>query len=83
MDKKMKIKLKDVWKKFKKTQVVYVATIDAGKPRVRPMILIHHDRKLWLSTCTGDAKVCQISRHPRMVKAVTAQGCRPVSTIFE
>ena len=60
-----KITLKDIWKKFKKTQVIYLATIDAGKPRVRPMIMIHHDRKLWVSTYAGDAKVCQISRNPR------------------
>lgn len=66
MVKKSKIKLKDVWKKFKKTQVVYVATIDAGKPRVRPMILIHHDRKLWLSTYTSDVKVSQIKKNPNV-----------------
>jgi uncharacterized pyridoxamine 5'-phosphate oxidase family protein len=66
MAKKTKIRLKDVWKKFKKTQVVYVATIDAGKPRVRPMILIHHDRKLWVSTYTSDVKVGQIKKNPNV-----------------
>jgi len=59
-----KITLKDIWKKFKKTQVIYLATIDAGKPRVRPMIMIHHDRKLWVSTYTSDVKVGQIKNNP-------------------
>jgi general stress protein 26 len=66
MAKKTKIRLKDIWKKFKKTQIVYVATIDAGKPRVRPMTLIHHDRKLWVSTYTSDVKVGQIKKNPNV-----------------
>jgi uncharacterized pyridoxamine 5'-phosphate oxidase family protein len=66
MAKKLKITLKHIWKKFKKTQVIYLATIDAGKPRVRPVIMIHHDRKLWVSTYTSDVKVRQIIKNPNV-----------------
>lgn len=64
MAKKPKIKLKDIWKKFKKTQVIYLATTDGRQPYVRPVIMIHHDRKLWVSTFTGDSKVRQVKRNP-------------------
>jgi uncharacterized pyridoxamine 5'-phosphate oxidase family protein len=66
MAKKLKINLKHIWKKFKKNQVIYLATIDAGKPRVRPVILIHHDRKLWVSTYSSDVKVQQIKKNPNV-----------------
>ncbi|HEX7320283.1 MAG TPA: pyridoxamine 5'-phosphate oxidase family protein [bacterium] len=61
---KKKITLNDVWKLFKKTQVIYLATADGKKPRVRPVTMIHYKRKLWVSTSSSDAKVCQIKRNP-------------------
>jgi uncharacterized pyridoxamine 5'-phosphate oxidase family protein len=66
MAKKRKIALKDIFKKLKKMQVVYLATVDGKKPRVRPVSMIHCDRKLWITTYSGDAKVRQIRRNPNV-----------------
>jgi uncharacterized pyridoxamine 5'-phosphate oxidase family protein len=51
---------KEVWGHFKKMQNVFLATCDKAQPRVRPVTLIHHDKKCWVGTGTGDAKVGQI-----------------------
>lgn len=64
MKKKPKVTLEKIWKQFKLTQLIYLATAEGKKPRVRPMSMIHYDRKLWVSTYTGDAKVKQLKRNP-------------------
>ena len=51
---------KEVWNHFKDMQYVFLATIDGATPRVRPVTLIHFDKKMWVTTGSGDAKVKQI-----------------------
>jgi uncharacterized pyridoxamine 5'-phosphate oxidase family protein len=51
---------KEVWALFQDMQAVFLATVDEGKPRVRPVMLIHFDKKLWVSTGANDAKIRQI-----------------------
>lgn len=59
MDKHVNLK-DEVLKHFKKMQTVYYATYDGTMPRVRPMALIYHNNRFWISTGTKNAKVKQI-----------------------
>jgi len=51
---------------FKQTQPVYLATDDGNKPRVRPVTLIYFDKKFWIATGSGDAKVKQVYTNENM-----------------
>ena len=48
---------------FKRMQTVYYATCDGDMPRVRPMALIYHKNRFWVSTGTKNAKVKQIQEN--------------------
>lgn len=50
----------EVWSHFKDMQVIFLATVEGSRPRVRPVTLIHFDRKMWVTTGSGDKKVRQI-----------------------
>lgn len=62
MDKHVNLK-DEVLKHFKKMQTVYYATYDGTMPRVRPMALIYHNNRFWISTGTKNAKVKQIQEN--------------------
>lgn len=51
---------KEVWSHFKDMQVVFLATVEGGFPKVRPVTLLHLDKKMWITTGTKDNKVRQI-----------------------
>lgn len=51
---------KEIWSFFKKTQPVYLSTIDKDIPRVRPVTLIHFNEKFWIATGSEDAKMSQL-----------------------
>lgn len=51
---------KEVWGYFKDMQHVFLATIDGSMPRVRPVTLLHFDKKMWVTTGSADAKIRQI-----------------------
>ena len=51
---------------FKETQFVALATFDGMRPRVRPMTLIHLDRRFWMVTSTSSNKVTQIKQNPNV-----------------
>ena len=53
----------EVLRHFKKIQTVYYATCDGKKPCVRPMALIYHCNRFWVSTGMKNAKVKQIQRN--------------------
>ena len=55
----------EIWGLLKKTQPVFLATLDGKQPRVRPVTMIHHDKKLWVTTGTKDAKVKQIKKNAK------------------
>ncbi len=52
---------KEVWAYFKDMQVIYLATVEGDTPRVRPVTLIHYDKKMWVTTGSGDNKIKQIN----------------------
>jgi general stress protein 26 len=51
---------------FKETQFVALATVDGTRPRVRPMTLIHLDRRFFMVTSTSSNKVTQIRQNPNV-----------------
>lgn len=50
----------EIWSFFKKTQPIYLSTIDKDIPRVRPVTLIHFNEKFWVATGSEDSKMSQI-----------------------
>jgi len=56
----------EVWKRFAKTQVVFLGTAEGEQPRVRPVTLINFDQKFWIATGTRSAKARQIRRNPNV-----------------
>jgi len=69
-DKQLKQK---VWKWFKTVQTVHLATWDGKYPRVRPMALIYHEDKFWVSTGASAAKVEQITSNPAFEFSMTLE----------
>lgn len=59
-DTKMK---KEIWKKFKNMQIVHFATSDGKRARVRPLTLLHINKKLWIATGAKDAKMKQLMKN--------------------
>jgi general stress protein 26 len=57
---------KEVWSLFKDMQSVYLATVEADQPRVRPVTLLDLDEKFWIATSTRSAKTRQILRNPNV-----------------
>ena len=58
--------LNEVWEKFGEQQYIFLATADEDQPRVRPVTLIHHQKKFFVATGTEDAKVNQIKNNPKV-----------------
>lgn len=56
----------EVWALFKHAQPIFLATVDEGKPRVRPVTLIHFNRKLYVSTGADNAKIKQIKANNKI-----------------
>jgi uncharacterized pyridoxamine 5'-phosphate oxidase family protein len=56
---------REVWRNFGEQQHVFLATIEADQPRVRPVTLIHLLDKLFVATSSNDAKVKQIKQNPK------------------
>ncbi len=52
---------KEVWACFKDMQVIYLATVEGDMPKVRPVTLIHYDKKMWVTTGSDDNKIRQIN----------------------
>jgi len=40
--------------------------MEGNQPRVRPVTLIHYNKKFWITTDTTSAKVKQIQRNPKV-----------------
>jgi len=56
----------EVWKRFAKSQVVFLGTAEGEQPRVRPVTLTNFDQKFWIATGTRSAKARQIRRNPNV-----------------
>ncbi|MEW6069606.1 MAG: pyridoxamine 5'-phosphate oxidase family protein [Candidatus Thermoplasmatota archaeon] len=50
----------EVWTHFRDFQYVFLATAEGNQPRVRPVTLIYFNKRFWITTDTGSAKVEQI-----------------------
>jgi general stress protein 26 len=57
---------KEVWSVFKPSQCVYLATVEADQPRVRPVTLLNIEQKFWMATGSRSAKARQILRNPNV-----------------
>jgi len=55
----------EIWKRFTKEQVIFVATSEGDQPRVRPVTLVPLNDRLYVTTGTNDAKVKQLVQNPR------------------
>ena len=56
----------EFWQLFKPTQVIFFASIEGQKPRVRPVTMLCVDDRFWVLTGTSDRKVAQIKANPYM-----------------
>lgn len=63
---------KEIFKWFKKMQVIYLATASGKKPQVRPVTMVHFKKKAWVLTGAKDAKVRQIKKNN------SVQYCLPI-----
>ena len=63
---------KEIFKWFKRMQVIYLATARGRKPQVRPVVMIQFKRKFWVTTGTKDAKVKQVKKNANI------QVCLPI-----
>ncbi|MBN2537646.1 pyridoxamine 5'-phosphate oxidase family protein, partial [candidate division WOR-3 bacterium] len=52
--------------RFRPMQTAALATVEGEMPRVRPVMLLHHDDRLWVSTGTTDDKVKQLLLNPKV-----------------
>jgi len=57
---------REAWHHFQPMQTAALATVEEETPRVRPVMLIHHEHKLWVSTGTTDNKVKQLLLNPKV-----------------
>ena len=75
MPKQTKAQLKkEIWRWFKKFQVIDLATIWGKKPQVRPVVMIYFKKKFWVMTGTNNAKVKQIKKHRNIQYCLMLKG---------
>lgn len=57
---------REVWKHLreKKEPLVYLATDEAGQPRVRPVALVVRGDRLWVASGTRNGKARQVRQNP-------------------
>jgi general stress protein 26 len=53
----------EIWSYFQRMQVVFLATSDQGQARVRPVTMLHFDKKLWVGTSTRAQKTRQVKQN--------------------
>jgi len=75
------MKLENVTDYFKTQPLMYLATLDKDKPRVRPMSLIYHKDQCWCCTIEGRPKIEQIKNNSNMEFALNAQDRDDLGTI--
>ena len=56
----------EIWGGLKEIQVVYLATIESDRPRVRPVTMGYYENEFWTLTGTNDAKTGQIKTNPNV-----------------
>ena len=61
----------EVWSYFDGMPTAFVATVQDGKPQVRPLTVMHIAGHLYVLTGTGSNKVKQIRSDPRFELCIT------------
>jgi uncharacterized pyridoxamine 5'-phosphate oxidase family protein len=56
----------EIWDWLKEIQVVYLATVEGDRPRLRPVTMGYYEDKFWILTGTKDAKTAQIRSNPNI-----------------
>ena len=57
--------MRQIWGSFAPQQHVFLATSEGDQPKVRPVTLIHFQKRLYVATGSGDAKVRQLKGNPK------------------
>ena len=57
--------IREVWKSFGGEPHVFLATVEGGQARVRPVTLVHLQNRLFVTTGSNDAKVKQIKQNSK------------------
>jgi len=69
-----KMELSEVWPHFEAGGLANLATIDGDQARVRMMSLNVYDNRLWLVTRSGDDKIDQIKKSPKVEFTFAVRG---------
>ena len=69
-----KMELSEVWPHFEAGGLANLATIDGDQARVRMMALNVYNNNLWLVTRSGDDKIPQIKKNPKVEFTFTVPG---------
>lgn len=56
----------EIWQILSPQQHVFLATAEGDQPRVRPVTLVHSQKKLYFITGSRDAKTMQITKNPKV-----------------
>src|SRR4030042_759180 len=62
---------KEIWRWFKKFQIIYLATTWGKKPQLRPVVMIYFKNKFWVMTGTNNAKVKQLKKNRNVQYCLT------------
>jgi len=66
MAEKFKEFKKEILRHLKGSPHIFLATEEDDQPRVRPVTCINYEERFWVLTGTGNAKVKQIQKNPKM-----------------
>lgn len=66
MSKEFKDLKAEIWRHFKDSQHVFLATAEDDQPRARPVTLVNFDQRFWVLTGTNNAKVKQVRKNPKI-----------------
>ncbi len=58
--------LQEVWEQFHFLNRIILATVEGDQPRLRPVTLIHLDKRLMVTTGTQSSKTRQILKNPKV-----------------
>ncbi|OLS32656.1 MAG: hypothetical protein HeimAB125_06610 [Candidatus Heimdallarchaeota archaeon AB_125] len=75
------MKIEDVIDYFKTQPLMYLATIDGDKPKVRPMTLIYHKDTCWFVSIAGRKKIKELEANSFVEFAINPQDREDMSTI--
>lgn len=56
----------EIWPQLKDHQMIYLATVEEDRPRLRPVTMGYYEDKFWILTGTKDAKTAQIRANPNV-----------------